>query len=86
MKYDLGIDMICQRQGAKALASLSRTGQKRHHMKDQVIYSPITDFNKATVHQPRLLPAVTLSIAYSHTLEIYPIKFNKYITQTYKGS
>lgn len=86
MKYDLGIDMICQCQGAKDLASLSRTGKKRHHMKDQIIYSPIIDFNKATVHQPHLLPAVTLSIAYSHTLAIYPIKFNKYITQTYKGS
>lgn len=29
MKYDLGIDMICQRQGAKALAPLSRTGQNK---------------------------------------------------------
>lgn len=86
MKYDLGIDKICQRQGAKALASLSWTGQNRHHMKDQIIYSPISEFNKATVHQPCLLPAVTLSIAFSHTLEICSIKFNKHIIQTYKGS
>lgn len=28
MKHDLGINMICQRQGTKALASLSRTCKK----------------------------------------------------------
>lgn len=84
MKYNLGIDMICQRQGVRTLASLSRIRQKRHHMKDQNIYSPITDFSKATVHQPHLFPAVTLSTAYSHFLEIYPIRFNKCIIQTKK--
>lgn len=85
MKYDLGINMICQRQGVRALASPSRISQKRHHMKDQIIYSPITHFSKATVHQPHLFPAVTLSTAYSHFLETYPIKFNKCIIQTHKG-
>lgn len=52
-------------------------------MKDQIIYSSITDFSKA--HQPHLFSAVTFSTAYSYTLEMFPIKFNKCIIQTYKG-